>query len=1581
MKRSISVGLIIIMFIYLIQSTFGATVAYAGMIPMQGSGTSADPYIITTAAQLDSVRNDLSASYKLGNDIDLSSYDNWQPIGTIDNGQALSGTFDGDGHTISNLKINRPDLDDVGLFAHLENGTVKNVKLENVNVNGRINVGGLVGFYRGDTISNSSVSGEINGSSYVGGLVGYSEGTINGSYSTADVIGAQEVGGLVGENDGNINTSFASGHVQGTGSVGGLVGYFQSSDFDFFGDPISVNNSYASGSVQGSNGVGGLIGRAQIFMPGSVTISNSYASGSISGTNSVGGITGASSGVTITNSFYDKETAGLSSSTDNAAKSTVEMQTKSTYTNAGWDFNSIWKMNPGEYPKLSYQVDQAYQITYDPNGGTGTVPTDPTNYSNGDSVTVKGNSGNLVKTGFSFNGWNTKADGTGTAYQPESALTVTGNVTLYAQWNKNQYTVTYNSNGGSAVAAQTIDYEGQASKPTDPTQTGYTFGGWYSDSEFNNTYDFNTPVTENTTLYAKWSKNQYTVTYNSNGGSSIANQTVDYENRVSKPIAPTRTGYAFAGWYKDSGLTEPYDFNTPVTENTTLYAQWNKVLYTITFDSNEGSTVPPQMIAYQDKILNPLIPFKTGFLFSGWYSDSNLTNLYDFNTPVTGNTTLYAKWSVMPPSIISQPMNQTINRGQSATFSVFSLSFENTFQWYKDGAPIIGQTGPSLTISNAQLSDAGQYYVKVTNAGGVITSIPALLIVNPTYSVTYNENGNTSGAAPVDNQSYSPGTLVTILNPLNLTKTGYSFNGWNTKADGSGTDYQSGDTFSITGNVTLYAKWNKSQYTFTYDSNGGSAIGDQHIDYEDKASQPADPTRTGYTFAGWYSDTELNSPYDFTTPVTGNVKLYAKWDKNSYTVTYDSNGGSAIGDQHIDYEDQASQPADPTRTGYTFAGWYSDTEFNSPYDFTTPVTGNVKLYAKWDKNSYDVTFDSNGGSAIGDQHIDYEDQASQPADPTRTGYTFAGWYSDTEFNSPYDFDTPVTGHATLYAKWNKNHYIVAFDSNGGSAISNQTIDFEDKASQPAEPTRTGYTFAGWYKDSDLTEPYDFHSPVTGNTTLYAKWDKNRYTVTYDSNGGSSVSDQTIDFEDKANKPAEPIRAGYTFAGWYSDSAFNRPYDFDTPVTGDTTFYAKWLSAESTLSALKLPDSATLSPVFNVGQSDYMAMVDNKIAQLTITFSRSEGSQNVTVDGSPVEGDHANVPLTVGKNTIKIVVTAADGVTKRTYTLHVTRAEAAKSTSKIIYADVTSKSIKDTLTKTPITQSENSDGTVTNSVSLTNANALEAVKNLNDTNNKVISIVIPDGKDPVSKVNVSVPNQAVDTLSQSRTGLQIITNDAHILVPHRSLADFNQDLYFSLVPVRNQSDRQRIVEQATQQSIVRAVLNGDSSSMQVLGQPMQIETNMQNHRVTLTLPIPTDVQLTDEMLNNLVIFIEHSDGTREVIRGQLVNYESGVRGIQFDVTKFSTFTMLYVKNADKLFAKTSGTTDQHQGAKGKDHGSSTTQPAEKKTGSASPSKDTKSKASLPKTGDEFDRNSIIAGMILVLSGLFLTVRNRRKKRRS
>ena len=295
-----------------------------------GDGSLEDPFQVSNVTELQYMNMDLAANYTLVNDINASETRQWNDgkgfspvLNNIDsgdfyfNGTPFTGSFDGQGYTISNLYINRSSESHIGLFGYAGIGaSITNLTLWN-DVNGNEYVGGLTGRNMG-TLNNCYAIGNVTGDGkHIGGLVGWNSGTLERCYGKIDVTGGDIVGGLVGCNLGRIKNCYATGNVTGNWTVGGLVG-FEGMDN---GSSIWIENCYATGNVTGNRGIGGLVG-----------------------SNSV---------VIVKNSFWDVETSGQSNSNGGIGKTTIEMMMKSTFTVAGWDFEKIWDIIHNQtYPFL-----------------------------------------------------------------------------------------------------------------------------------------------------------------------------------------------------------------------------------------------------------------------------------------------------------------------------------------------------------------------------------------------------------------------------------------------------------------------------------------------------------------------------------------------------------------------------------------------------------------------------------------------------------------------------------------------------------------------------------------------------------------------------------------------------------------------------------------------------------------------------------------------------------------------------------------------------------------------------------------------------------------------------------------------------------------------------------------------------------------------------------------------------------------------------------------------------------------------------------------------------------------------------
>ena len=322
-----------------------------------GTGTQSDPYLIRTAEQMNAIgasRGDWSKHFQLRANIDLSEYTDaaYNIIGTGTMTESFSGIFDGNDHKISNFSLTSARQRYTGLFGYVT-GQVINLGLINPDVFAQgSNVGARAGYLDSGTITSCYAKGaNVSGDDYIGGLVGTCTGRVNKSYSTGSVIGDAFVGGLIGLIDNStVNMSYSKASVSGHREVGGLAG--RTSD-----ETSVVSNCYATGSVKGGTYSGGLVGqieRGRTY--------KCYSTGSVSGDQYVGGFTGYIRVLgSTTHCFWDIQTSGqLTSVGEETGKTTVEMQTISTFRDAGWDFRDIWTICDGtNYPVLLWQIPAA----------------------------------------------------------------------------------------------------------------------------------------------------------------------------------------------------------------------------------------------------------------------------------------------------------------------------------------------------------------------------------------------------------------------------------------------------------------------------------------------------------------------------------------------------------------------------------------------------------------------------------------------------------------------------------------------------------------------------------------------------------------------------------------------------------------------------------------------------------------------------------------------------------------------------------------------------------------------------------------------------------------------------------------------------------------------------------------------------------------------------------------------------------------------------------------------------------------------------------------------------------------------
>ena len=497
----------------------------------------------------------------------------------------------------------------------------------------------------------------------------------------------------------------------------------------------------------------------------------------------------------------------------------------------------------------------------------------------------------------------------------------------------------------------------------------------------------------------------HSVVLRRNDGGEPEQLTVPDGETLSEPTQPERESYVFAGWYADAELTQPYSFDAPVTGDLSLYAAWTRQSYTVTFACGEGGgEVPAQTVAAGDSVQRPADPTAEGQRFDAWYGDAALTEPYDFSTPVTADRTLYAGWLLREDGGDSDdddnsdkadvPLLTTNALSKSAQLAAAPAADEvekyplilnnvrvtaaNKDDIFGDGTASFDPASKTLTLNGASLTTpyhdeeastplywesggrltiTGTGSVNITAADSVgICTEGALLLSGATLTVRGGDFGViTGGELQLNNSTLTAaGSLAAIY-----ADDGISLEGVVLKEPADG---EIGDTFILDadGEPATAVKLEKdaapvtTSYQVRFETNGGSPKpAAQTVTAGQKAAKPADPTWAGYRFVCWCSDQALKTPYDFNTPVTANLFLYAKWQQ-TVTVRFDYNDGSGdIGQMTVD-KGAAVGGLERSRYNYLLEGWYSDKDLKKAFDFKTAVTGDLTLYAKW-KPLYTIT--------------------------------------------------------------------------------------------------------------------------------------------------------------------------------------------------------------------------------------------------------------------------------------------------------------------------------------------------------------------------------------------------------------------------------------------------------------------------------------------------------------------------------------------------------------------------------------------------------------------------------------------------
>lgn len=803
-----------------------------------------------------------------------------------------------------------------------------------------------------------------------------------------------------------------------------------------------------------------------------------------------------------------------------------------------------------------------------------------------------------TRDGYEFDGWYTDVNCSGTKETVESSKHWTGNIDLYGKFNGETHKITYYVNGEKKSDLE-VGNAGQYKVGTGLTafyepsvSEGVTLDGWYTTDDYSGDNKVSVNDSKSWTTDKKlYGRYKYKINYNLEQGETLeegnpTSYTYGEEKSVDDDfnVKPSKKGYSFEGWYTDEGRTIKF---TRILRTQTgvlnLYANFTTDTYTLAYEYMTGASVDPaNPTSYT--VLTPSTtlhnPTKIGYDFHGWFSERTFDNqVTQIGGGETGNKTLYAKFTLKTHTI-------TYHTNGGEALSPTSHSY---------GANVVKSNLPSPTRTGYTFKEWCTDPALSTPCGDTITvkgNIDLYAEYTPKeYSITFDPQDGTTytedNSQPPTEFTYGTGIPEDSFEKIKATKDHCNFLGWY-DGTGEGATEKTSIVPTTANDVTLYAKYQGKEYTINYILNGGTNAASNPDKYYFGTGVPRfeNADKEGYTFDGWYSDAGFN------TRVTGisedsydSVTLYAKFteapagsaDPATYQITYQLDGGTngAGNPTNYTYGVGVSSFADADKEGYTFDGWYSDAGFTKKVTkISDSQSGNVTLYAKFEANRYKIQYELNGGTngAGNPESYTYGKGVSGFADASKEGYTFDGWYSDETYTTKVTgISADQQGDVTIYAKFSETGsgdvtpatYQISYELNGGTnGAGNPTSYIYGKGVTGfADAVKEGYTFDGWYGDAGFTKKVtSISDSQTGDVTLYAKFEANRYGIQYELDGGTNGAGnpESYTYGKGVTGFADAVKEGYVFRGWYSDA------DFTTPLTsiserqiGRVTLYAKY----------------------------------------------------------------------------------------------------------------------------------------------------------------------------------------------------------------------------------------------------------------------------------------------------------------------------------------------------------------------------------------------------------------------------------------
>lgn len=1098
------------------------------------------------------------------------------------------------------------------------------------------------------------------------------------------------------------------------------------------------------------------------------------------------------------------ELNGGTNSAENPAQYSIELAqdiilqnpTKTGYTFTGWrDENAALatRITKGTYGLRTFTATwrpNKVTLRYYGNGNTCTCDETTQEVTYDQNFVFANNM--FEKTGYSFVNWNREANGSGLSYAAGSTNKNISDgdnieINIYAQWSKNQYQVSFSSNGGiGAMENQSFIYdEPKALSSNIFTKTGYNFLGWHtSATATEKLYSEGESVSKLASesgavvpLFAIWKANTYYVEYvkNPKGGGIVSgtmeNSLHTYADNDSKLTVNNYglTGYEFGGWttnsdgtgslYADAANVIPY-LTTANGVIVKLYAKWTPITYTLAYNSNkpnnastniEGTAMQSELktydVAFDIKASTYTLP---GYKFISWntlsngngtsYTAANFANVKNLSSIKDSTVTLYAQWEKNQYTVsydANRPTNAS-NEVVGAVGATAPLHYDTVGETLANNPyTLVGWTFTGWnTLKNPTTENPGRSFisgftsVNITDLNltqGSSTILYAQWRQN-TYKIQFiaHPTSGVNGAMQEQSRKYDDPKIALLAN--GYSRAGYNFLGWSTTAqlaENSTIAYEDEQAVNnltsedgATAIVKLYTAWVTAggyviEYVLGGGTNGGNGNKSTYVAATDLPMTINPATRTGYEQTTWQVqmlDPSVNETYTANAtfdipqeyngkPVIGTIRLTANWTANPYEVSFNANNGTGgpMSNQGFTYDTPNNLSSNLfVRNGYEFLGWNTSSgattalygEGVSVNNLTSTKNGTVVLYAIWKANPYEIVFNANGGAGgpMSNQQMTYDaDAVSLSANAfNKNAYTFYRWntlQNPTEETPGVSYtngqavsNLAYSGQITLYAIWKPIQYEIEYilgqnASNGAGNPSIYTV--ETPTITLSDASRPGYVFTGWTYEGQGTPEKNPEITIGsyGKKTFTANWSPNAYEVRFNSNkpaGTLSSPSGSMDNQEMTYGVDAPLTEigftlpGFSFDGWYttSECVGTRYVDKATvknlALSGFADLYAKWnkdtynISYRFKYNDTYFPDTAVTNPAANLATYNYDTETITFVAPTKIGYTfvswditsipqQSTGDKIITASFTPIVNQvifNKNHPEGIASNSVE-----------------------------------------------------------------------------------------------------------------------------------------------------------------------------------------------------------------------------------------------------------------------------------------------------------------------------------------------------------